>query len=205
VDQGIEIPRMPRTLRLLLTFLGVLFGMLVLGFVFGSSSASADEGPDAGGTLTGAVQSVVQNAQPSAVVAPVIAQVGAVVPLAPVLAPVTALVDTTVSTVTAALVPTLHVIEGFAPTGQDVLAVAPAASWIPVAAFNVAGDAIGSLDLMLSDLLGTSSVSASPSGAAPAAAVLGAGLFVLLMARRPLVSDGAVPASVVYDTDSSPD
>ncbi len=128
-------------------------------------------------------------------------------PLGSVLLPVADVVDGTVEVIGDVLVPVLDVIPGLVSTGAGASAAAVTASITSTAATAISGFAHGRWPIELAPT-GTGqpgASSASPTITVLPAAALGAAFFVLLFSRRLGLVDRALPASPVYETDTSPD
>jgi hypothetical protein len=126
-----------------------------------------------------------------------------------VLLPVADVVDGTVEVIGGALVPVLDAVPGLVTTVAGVSAATSTATAAVAAAAGAAiwGYAQGRWPIELAPM-GTGQPGASSASftitLVPAAA-LAAAFFVLLFSRRLGLVDSALPASPVYETDTSPD
>lgn len=212
--------------------LGFLALSLVFGSSSASADDGADSPGALGSALGGIVSTVTEpvsetvatvtdtpTAPAAAPVAELAAPVVELLPpvlqpvVAPVLAPVTTLVDTTLTQVDTAILPVIGPIVSALDTVAIPAVSMPQAVAAASGAHAIAGTAVvvgaatGAIDL----LTGTagpadagSSGTATGSGGLIAAAA-GIGFLALLLMRRRIFGDRAMPGSPVYDTDSSPD
>jgi hypothetical protein len=211
-------------LRATLLLLGAVLGGVVLSLILGSSAAHAADGDGNGsgsgesplGSLTSVVSATVittvDQSMPIVQYTERIAgdSVATTIPAAgPVVSPVVAAVDATVTAVRQLGVPAVHGLllftNGMAAPNQ-ALAVAPTAPVIPSPAPQTARSVVStSLNGFGLDGMSPGSILTSGTGApAGALGVLLALVALVLMAARRRLDDDALPASPVFDTDTSP-
>lgn len=207
MDQGISTEPMSRALRLVLTFLAALFGLLLVSFVFGSSSASADDGSDTpdslGDALGGLVSSVTEPVGETLTavthaVAPVTQPVTAPVTQAPAVAPVTHAVAevTHAAPVAAITAPVAQLIDGTLDKllGGQASALGDAVGPTPVG--SILAPVAALLDGTVAEVGDVVAPSVSPVTDAPQAAVsVAAAVVPTMVAAVPVVADKLIDAA----------